>query len=206
MAARRAGFVRTTLVGGIVFLIPAVIAVTVLGKALRLIGKISAPIAKRLGVERVAGMAVADLIAIAVLLLICFLAGLLARADFARRGMRILEEKLLWKVPGYAFVKSLASGITESEEDDRLLPVVLCRFDDVSQIGFEMERLPDGRAVVFLPDAPVPWSGSVVVMEPERVELVGTSTVRTARALRRFGVGMAGVLVPEPATAKPATP
>jgi uncharacterized membrane protein len=75
----RLGFIRTTVVGGLVLLIPAVIVVVVLGKViggLRVLAKALAPL---FGIESFAGGVVVDLLPLAVTLLPCFVAGLLAR-------------------------------------------------------------------------------------------------------------------------------
>jgi uncharacterized membrane protein len=200
---RKGGFIGTTLVGGVLFLVPVVMATFFLGKALKLMEKLAAPIAKHVPVESLAGVAVLDLVAIAVLVVICFLAGLVARSEAARRLMNAFEAKVLWKVPGYTFVKAVTASF--SDEDDDAAQVVLCRFDDLMQVGFEIERLPDGRVVVYVPAVPVPWSGSVIVMDPERVQVLDAKFVAVMRSLRRFGIGTADLLTGSQGAAKPAT-
>ncbi len=45
---------------------------------------------------------------------------------------------------------------------------MLVRFDDNSQLGFEIERLDNGQVVIYLPGAPGPWSGSVAYFSADR--------------------------------------
>jgi uncharacterized membrane protein len=72
-------FIRTTLIGGILFLLPIVVLIVVLGKAQTISGRIVAPVAERMPVPSVGGVAVARILAIVAIALFCFLAGLFAR-------------------------------------------------------------------------------------------------------------------------------
>jgi uncharacterized membrane protein len=82
--------------------------------------------------------------------------------------VKSLEARVLSRVPFYHFVKGMTESVVEAESDTTLRSV-LVRLDDYSQLAFEVERLPGGDVVVFLPGAPNPWSGAVCVVAPERV-------------------------------------
>ena len=104
-----AQFLKTTIVGGIVFLVPLVAIIYVIGKALQLSRTFAEPIAAFLPVDRVGGIALANLVAIIAIVLLCFLAGLAARTSFASAFVRESESRFLWKIPGYGFVKGFTS-------------------------------------------------------------------------------------------------
>ena len=57
-----------------------------------------------------------------------------------------------------------------------------------------VDRLPDGRRVIYLPGAPDPRAGSVMVMDADRVEPVQTTFVRATAALRALGRGLGPTL------------
>jgi len=65
----------------------------------------------------------------------------------------------------------------------------LVRFDDNTQIGFEVERLDGGNVVIYLPGAPNPWSGSVVYFEADRVTPLGITAAEAFGSLRKLGRG-----------------
>ena len=65
-------FLKTTVLGGILFLVPIIIFIAIIGKALKITNKLATPIAGLLGVDAIAGIAVAQLLAIGILVLICF--------------------------------------------------------------------------------------------------------------------------------------
>ena len=135
-------------------------------------------------------MAVADVVLIALVVLACFLAGLLARVSFANRLVRKAEAGVLWRIPGYGFVKGLTDSLDNSSAAKGMLPVLI-HFDDAAQLAFEVDHLPDGRRVIYLPGAPDPRAGSVLVMDADRVEPVQMTFVRATAALRALGRGLA---------------
>jgi len=146
-------FIKTTALGGIMFLIPVIILVAIFNKAYQLVGKITAPISASMGVENVFGIAIIDLLTLAVLLLICFLAGMAAKSLVAVRLVKSLESELLSKVPAYDLIKTKLTAQLHFEETGDLKPV-LARFDDQWQIGFEVERIAGGNVAVYLPGSP----------------------------------------------------
>ena len=156
--------IRTTLIGGIIFLIPVAILVAVIGQGLKIAGAIAKPVAAVLPVDMIGGVAVAHVLAIVLLLLICFLAGLLARLALARKAVGALEANVLSRLPAYALLKTKTQSML-SPDDIEGMSVVVVRFDDLWQIGFEIERIEGGKVALFLPGSPDPWSGSVCIAE-----------------------------------------
>lgn len=119
-------FVRTTLVGGILFLLPLVVVVIIVGKALAIAGKIVTPLAARLPFESAIGLDTPKILAITLLVVFCFLAGVLARSALAQKVILCLETTVLSNVPGYEFFKGL-SGNLLGDEKQQVHPVVLAR-------------------------------------------------------------------------------
>jgi len=185
----RLDFFRTTVVGGFVFLVPAVIVVVALGKligALKVLAKALAPF---FGIETRLGGLVLDLLAVTVTILLCFVAGLLARRAGAKRMREKLDATLLNSFPGYAFIKGFAENLRQTEELAGSFLPVLVRFDDYVQIAFETHREPGGKVAVYLPGAPNPWSGSVVYVANERVEPLQMTLTEALRNIRKLGKG-----------------
>jgi uncharacterized membrane protein len=180
--------IRTTIIGGIIFLIPVAIFVAVIGQGLKIAGGVAKPVAAALPVDMIGGVAVAHVLAIALLLLICFVAGLLARLALARRAVGALEANVLSRVPAYALLKAKTQSML-SADDIEGMSVVVVRFDDSWQIGFEIERIECGKVALFLPGSPDPWSGAVCVAEEDRVTPLDLPVAAVARMVRRLGRG-----------------
>ena len=184
---------KATLIGGAVFLIPGFLAVFVLGKILGLLKSLALAIGPSLGIESTLGGVLLDVAAIVVMLLICFIGGVIARRATARRLRTKLDQMLLGSFPGYAFVKGLAENIHQSEENaSSFLPVVV-RFDEYSQMAFETGRMPGGAVAIFLPGAPNPWSGNVVFVSAERVHKLAIAVTEAIQIQRTLGKSAEGI-------------
>ena len=81
-----ANFLKTTLVGGLFFLLPLGLTVMIVGKVIGAISKVVVPVAELLPFQSVVGLKSPDILAIVLLLAVCFLAGLLAKTDSAGRS------------------------------------------------------------------------------------------------------------------------
>jgi uncharacterized membrane protein len=186
---RQLDFIKTTVIGGFVFLIPAVIVAVVLGKligGLKTFAKALSPI---FGIESSLGGFALDIVAFAVTVLICFAAGLLARRAAAKRVREKLDKSLLNFIPGYAFIKGFADNLRQTEEISASFVPIMVRFDDYIQMAFETERLPNGKVAVYLPGAPNPWSGSVVFVSNDRIKPLSISLPDALRNIRTLGKG-----------------
>jgi len=184
---------KTTLIGGLVFLLPVIVALALVGQIVSLVVKAAAPLAAKLPMDRLGGVAVGTILAIGLLLLICYGAGVAARAAAGRLWSEAFEEKLHALYPRYTVIKGMTQGLY-SEPGKEQLRSVLVSLDDQQQIGFEIERAADGRVVVFLPGSPDPWTGAVALVEPARVLALDVDFNRLNKSLAGLGRGMAALL------------
>jgi len=185
--------ITTTLIGGLVFLLPLIVVLTVLGQGLALMAGVAQPLAAMFPYRKIGGVALASLVAVLLLLLLCYGAGLLARAALGRTLSASFEDRLQALYPRYTIIK----GMTQALGVDGVksgLKTVLISFDDHQVLAIEVERLADGRVVVFLPGAPDPWSGSVVMVSQERVASVPVEIGALHRSLKSIGRGSAALL------------
>ena len=189
----RLNALKTTLIGGAVFLLPLIVVVVVLGQAMALVSKLAVPLAAQFPQHTIGGVAVATLVALALVLVICYGAGLLARAAFARALSERFEDRLHALYPRYTVIKAMTQSLG-TQAGDKSLKTVLATFDDHQLLAMEVERLTDGRVVLFLPGAPDPWSGSVVLVEPQRVQPISEDITALNISLKRLGRGSAAVL------------
>jgi len=186
-------FLRTMLVGGILFLLPIIVVVVILGKALAIARKIVAPLAAHLPFESALGFDAPVILAIALIVLFCFLAGVFARTALARKSVDWLETSVLSNVPGYEFFKNL-SGNLLGDENKKAYPVVLARIEDAWQLAFLIERIEGGHVTVFVPGSPSPQSGSVYFMTEDRIKPVDIPSSAALKCLKRYGLGSNALL------------
>jgi uncharacterized membrane protein len=185
--------ITTTLIGGLVFLLPLIVVVVVIGQGLALTARAVQPVVALLPNQSVGGVTLASVAGIALLMLICFGAGVLARAAAGRAFAARFEARLQALYPRYAVVKSMSQGL-QSAAGKQVLKPVLVSFDDHQQFAFDIERLDDGRVVVYVPGAPDAWSGGVLLVSPERVAPLALDAGDLAKAMQGLGVGTAALL------------
>ena len=187
-------FLKTTVLGGVLFLVPVVVLIAILEKALGVAQKVAVPLADALfrGTFAHAHAYASDLLALGLLLVFCFLAGLAAKTSFARKYVDALEKKVLAKVPIYDSAKSKFLATLQSQSQSPEGPAmrpVLARFEDSWQIAFEVERIPGGIITVYVPGAPDPWSGSVCFMTEDRIQAIDPAMSPVMKTLKDLGKG-----------------
>jgi len=183
-----AEFVRTTLIGGVFFLVPMVLIILVVRHALGILRTVAQPLAELLPFKTVAGVGVATLVSALALLLICFAAGLVARTEPGRRLNQWLEWNLLRLVPGYTILKGVVESATGLESESKHA-VALARIEDAWQLAFIIEEHEGGLLTVFVPGAPTPWAGSLYYLTEDRVKRLTVPAISALAAIKRLGAG-----------------
>jgi len=186
-------FLKATLVGGLMFLVPVVLVLVVLRHAMQFAGKAAGPIAAMLPISESFGVPVVTLVAAAILLAIALLAGLVARTPAGRRITGWFEESILGGMPQYRMVKSMAEGLTQIESGEGMQPVLM-RTDECWQLAYRLEDLPEGWVAVFVPSAPTPMSGNVIYVSNDRIQRLDMGMAAAMKLVKRLGIGSANAL------------
>jgi uncharacterized membrane protein len=179
---------KTTILGGILFLVPVAFVAIILQKAFEISKAIAKPIDAMIPIENFAGIAFANVIAVLLILFVCFVAGLIARKELFSNRLKKLDYALMDTVPGYAAVKALLAGMAGEATADTLLKPVLVRFDDYDQIAFEVEATED-KATIFLPGSPSAGAGSTVIVDQRRITTLNMPPHKAISLMRVMGRG-----------------
>ena len=150
-----AQFIRTTILGGLFFLAPIVVLIVILAKAFEYAKKGLNAVLVHIPVAADLSAGAATALAVAVVALVCFLAGLVARTMAAQRVIDALKSSVLSKNPAYDYLKqesASALGVAEIGEH----PVVFVPMEGGWQLGVQTEALSHGLVSVFVPGAPDP--------------------------------------------------
>ncbi|MBT8048290.1 MAG: hypothetical protein HKN57_08530 [Xanthomonadales bacterium] len=185
-------FIKTTVIGGLLFLVPVGFLGFILFKAFDFMLKIAEPMADWLPIDTIGGVALANLIAIAAIILVSFIAGLIARSSLAKNAVDKLESRVLMKLPGYTLIKGIKGGF-ESEETPGFKPVALT-LGTAERIGLEIQKLTDGRSMVFIPSAPNALSGITQILPPEQVTYLDVPITQIMDFAERYGHGVEELL------------
>jgi uncharacterized membrane protein len=181
-------FLRTTILGGAFFLMPIVVLVYLLNKAIDFARRGLKTVAKMIPDELVSGTTMETIMAIGLIVLLCFLAGLFARTLLAQKITSELESAVLSKVPAYEYLKQAGSsmmGLGEMAEH----PVVLAQLGGAWRLGVQTDIASSGFAAVFIPNSPNTFSGSVFFVAADKVQRLDVPLAEALRCLERCGVG-----------------
>jgi uncharacterized membrane protein len=184
-------FLKTTVVGGVLFLLPVALVLMLLGHALRLAAKVAQPISNNLQLEYLdgfTGIGIVTVLSVLVLLVVSFAAGMVARTNLGTGISKWFENSLLGGLPQYQLVKSMAEGLSQVESASGVKPALIS-IEGGWQIGYLLEPLKDGWVAVFLPQAPTPMSGSVMYFPADRVRPLGITMVQAMAIVKHIGIG-----------------
>ena len=180
-----------TLLSGLVSLLPLIVVVFLLSKAFVCMKWLSQPLEALLPEDTLPAHIAANLAALVLLLLLLLVIGWLTRHLGGSKIDKPIETFLARIIPGYTFVRGLSAQV-DGDEDE--VPVVLVRQDDGASIGFEMERNENGWVGVFLPGSPQPWSGSVMVINADRVLPLNMTYAKALYMFQQMGKGSTAYL------------
>jgi uncharacterized membrane protein len=184
-----AEFTRTTLIGGVLVLLPIYLAILLLFKAFSAVMALVAPVTAQVP----ASVEFRQLIAILIILAACFIAGILVRTGPGGRAVRELQTRLLEKIPGYKLLRNVIARLTGDETSEALEPAMV-ELEDALVPALIVEELPDGQCVVLVPSVPTPVSGALYVLPAARVHRIGVPLTQLMKVYSKWGEG-AGELV-----------
>jgi len=177
-------FISNTLVGGLLVLLPAYLAILLIIKGVKGLTQLVKPLVDLLpvGVEHQA------IVALAIVLLASFVVGLAVRTWPGRPLGRWLDKGLLDRIPGYTFLRSLL-GRTFGDQSAEFR-VAFIDFDDNTALGYVVEEHEDGNFTVFMPSSPTPFSGTVLLMPANRVRIVDVPFTQAFSSMAKWGTGV----------------
>ena len=187
---RLVDFLKTTIIGGLVFLVPLVLVSMVLKRGLEIASRVAKPVVENFPAHQVAGVALGTIAAALLLTIVAFAAGLAARTERGRAITRWVGESVLGAMPQYRVVTSMAEGLTKIEQGDGLRPALVA-IDDVWQVCYVLEELEHGWVAIFIPQAPTPMSGNVLYVTEDRLRRLDIGIGAAMQLVKRMGAGSA---------------
>jgi uncharacterized membrane protein len=182
-------FIKSTFIGGVFVILPFGLLAIV---AMKIVGMLK-PMATLIAEELPKGLHFPSVIVSVLLILVCLLAGLLARTRAGQGAGSYFEDALLNRIPGYSMLRSFTRRIGDVEESEKFAPA-LVEIEEALVPGFVVEEHPQGLYTVFVPSAPTPAVGAIYIIAKERVHLVDASFLKTVKCISRWGAGSGELL------------
>jgi uncharacterized membrane protein len=188
-------FLKTTIIGGLVVILPATIVVTVFRWLYVLITDWIQPLTDVL-VERASLREfLADLVVISSIIGVCFLLGLVVRTGVGRFVHQKLEGKLARFAPGYKLVKETVLQFLGRKKSPFSQVALVKLYDSNTRAtAFVTDEHPDGTFTVFVPTGPNPTSGQIFHLEAAKVEPLDVGVEHAMRTIISCGAGTSGLI------------
>lgn len=199
MLQRTKNFFRTTLLGGVIVILPAII----LGFAFRwlfhFVGNAISPLTN-LVVDHLTlpdryDEFIATVLVIAVIVLGCFLIGLFVKTRIGRWVYDGFERSFLSKAPGYRMIKETVNQFLGNKESPFASVALVQIFEnDTKMTAFITDRHDDGSITVFVPTGPNPTSGFIYHLDQKYVHPVAVSVEDAMRSVISCGAGSSNLI------------
>jgi uncharacterized membrane protein len=175
---------KTTLIGGLLVVLPIYLSILLVARSLSAIVALLSPVTAAIP----AGVQFRQLIAILIMLAVCFVAGLVVRTGPGLRAKNTLERSVLEKIPGYALVRGLTDRVSGDEREGAFRPA-LVEIEEALAPGFIIEELEDGRYTVLVPSVPTPAAGTLLILARERVHPLDVPFTQAVKVISKWGAG-----------------
>ena len=179
-------FIRMTLVGGLLVVLPLWVSVLLLVKAIKSALVVLHPLAKLLPQTLVHP----NVVAFCLLVLICFAVGLLIRTRLGQLFGDWLEKHLLGRIPGFSIVHGMIRQLAGAKDEQSFQPA-LVELEEALVPAFIIEKHADGQFTVFVSSSPTPMAGAIYILQPERVHPVDMPLRKAMVCVTKWGSGVA---------------
>jgi uncharacterized membrane protein len=180
---RRAGaFFVGTLGLGVLIIAPVYLAILVLLKALASLKVLVQPLAVFLP----DWVPAENLLALVLILVLCFLVGLMASTARGGRVWEIAERSVFERIPGYSVLRGLTQQFA-GKTDESWQPA-LVEIEEALVPAFIIERRPEDFTV-FVPSAPTPMVGAIYILQARRVHPLDVPLTQALKMITRWGSG-----------------
>ena len=179
-------FLKLTLVGGLLVVLPLWVSLLLLFKAIKGALAVLQPIAKLVPQKFVHH----DIVALCLLVLICFGVGLVIRTELGKRIGDWLEQRLLGRLPGFSIMRGMIRQFAGQKDEQSFQPA-LVEIEEALVPAFIIEKHADGQFTVFVSSSPTPMAGAIYILQPERVHPVDVPLRKAMVCVTKWGAGAA---------------
>lgn len=189
-------FVKSTLIGGLLVLLPLGIFAFVVVWVFNFIRRIISPLTSYIMARSEHEAFVADILAIFILIGVCFLVGAVVRTRLGRWLYGLIEANLLRRAPGYSMIKETANHFLGENKKSPFSSVALARIfgNDTLASVFVTDTHADGSYTVFMPTGPNPTSGNIYHLRAENVFPVDVAVEDAMRSIISCGAGSSALV------------
>jgi len=186
-------FFVNTFIGGLVVILPILIFAFLINWIIGFFGNLLDPLVHLFPVSL--NIYIAKIIAFVFILALCFSIGLFIRTRFGNGMFAWFETKFLKKLPFYSTIRETVIQFVGNDKTPFSKVVLVKPYGgSAKMIGFITSQLEDMNYTIFVPTAPNPTSGFVIVLGEEDIEHLDISAEEAMRTIIGLGRGAENVL------------
>ncbi len=194
MLTRINTFFKTTILGGVIVILPAVILILafkwLFGMVNGAITPLSNLVIKNLTLPVGYDKTVATIIVLVVIVLGCFLFGLFVRTKLGQLIYNAFENSFLSRAPGYRMIKETVTQLLGKKKSPFSSVALAQIFENGTMAtAFVTEEHENGMVTVFVPTGPNPTSGCIYHLDEKLVHRVDVSVEEAMRSVISCGAG-----------------
>lgn len=182
-------YIRTTIVGGTIFVLPLLLAYFIIHKAVEIFGPLLRPLLLRLRIETFIGAAAGTVVTLLTLVLAAFLCGLFAHTIIGQSLLKWMQAGVVSLLPRFHLMQGLAESMDHDQGKE--VPIVLVPADAGWTLALQLEERHGDWCTVYIPGSPQWTSGSVSFAHTDDVHPVAITLGQSLLMMRRCGMGSA---------------
>jgi uncharacterized membrane protein len=193
---RLKGFLKTSLLGGLVVILPVAILASVSAWVFRLVTGWIEPLTQRLIADSQLNEYAAQSMVIVIIIALCFIVGMLVRTRLGGFLFRLIEQRIFRLAPGYTLIRDTVMQLLGGEGRSAFSAVAIARpfGNETSVTAFVTDTHPDGSYTLFVPTGPNPTSGLIYHVSADLVECVDVPVQEAMRTIISCGAGTSRLL------------
>lgn len=194
---RLRSFFWTTVIGGIVVVLPISILVIGVRFVWRVLETALVPVKELFNFGDGFANWMLDLMSLAIVVAAFFLIGLIVRTELGKKLIFKLERRWLSPIPLYNTIRDTVQQFTGARKMPFSQVVLVDVFNTPTRMtGFITEELVEGRYTVFVPTGPNPTNGFIFHVEKSQLEFVDTKPEDAMRTIIGVGTGSSILFMP----------
>lgn len=179
---------QTLTVGGLLFILPLVILILLVIKAIHLIRPLVHSLVEALGIHTIFGTATITIFSIILIILLCFLSGALIHMGLLKKWNSTFEETLYLLFPPLQRLKF--RFFSEEQDSESSWYSILLKREGCFKIAFITHKSENGFLSIFIPDAPDISTGEVILIPESDCIYHHIPRMEAMKMLQKFGKGL----------------
>lgn len=189
---RMKSLIKTSFLGGLTVILPVAILVFVFKWIFGVVARVIQPLTDLILIKSNLREIVADLLAVAIIITVCFIVGVIVKTQIGKFIHTSLENSILKFAPGYSMIKETVMQFLGRKKTPFSSVALVQVFGNETMLtAFITDEHSDGSYTVFVPTGPNPTSGNIYHLESRFVHQVDVSVEDAMRSIISCGAGSA---------------